>query len=335
MPITTTRLSGLVFSIFLVLTACSSGSSGEDSSIDVFLDSENNTTGLNAPNSLNEENDERAITNFSIGEFTGTSVYTSNRRFEWIATVTNTGNNPGELPDTGLLLESTTSDFSNGSAIAFYTLERTDESEDRELMPGESVEVTGFSTVAGFSSLEGSFDWTDSYVKFWMNPDYGLFTFLNPQDGSGIYESIYLVEEENYDDNITDTILVRKETYFPQESNCFEDEFEENDTIDSATPIALDTEYGIILCEDTFDVFELELEESKTYEVTSGGFDFQNGLNNRLIVIGPDNAFVLDKTGIFGLFRAPMNGIYKIVITTPFGEHHGIDDQGTFMISER
>lgn len=311
----------------LALSACGGSSSGPVSDEQFTL----NDDGLIIPDSAEDEN--LGTPNFAISGFVGTRVYSQSGTFDWIATVSNTGSGPGELPETGLLLESTTSDFSNGSAIAYYSVERTDGEEDRELQPGESVEITGFNTVAGFAKLVGRFSWTDSYVRFWLNPDYGTFTFLNPTEGSGFYESRYLQIEENYDDNMTDIIQVLKERYFPQA--CFEDPFEENDTIDSAELIALNTEYEIILCEDSFEIFDISLEAGSVYEVVPDGFDFENGRISRLIVIAPDNSYVVDKTGISDLFTAPVTGVYKVVITPPFGEDQGIRIEGSFTIMER
>jgi len=71
--------------------------------------------------------------------------------------------------------------------------------------------------------------------------------------------------ESLYDDNMSELVSFEAVDFFVDE--CIADEFEENDTIEAAAPILLDTEYTINDCNEQLDVFSLNLKANSTYEV--------------------------------------------------------------------
>lgn len=149
----------------------------------------------------------------------------------------------------------------------------------------------------------------------------------------GWLASQYDAVEENYSDNESNVITVTREQYQDQ-ARCTENDIEENDTLESAQPITVNTEYRADLCLDSTDIFSINLSADANYEIIPEGFDFETESIIRLIIIAPNGKFIVNKTGVFGVFQTPTSGEHKVVLTISLIDDHD-QREGSFIIREQ
>ena len=244
----------LAFSAMLLsalsLVACGGGSSDSTSNDILDIDSD-------AQTSLDDEVDSDLLPDFVIQDFSVSPTYGRGELMPILLSVANIGEGEDLVPPAWLMV-SRTEDFSTGYAMYPFTPRAADDSSDLIISPGEEQ------SFRASIDLPLSFNGTH-YARIWLNPDRSAY-FVNPEDS--VVPS-FETPELNTDNNMSDiTSFVSTDLIV---SDCVPDALEENDTIEAAAPILLDTQYVINECDEQIDVFSVNLQAGQTYELETAG----------------------------------------------------------------
>lgn len=247
--------------------------------------------------------DPTGIANLVVVDFVGPESLDSTGAGSFSATIANTGTAAATLPE-AWLMTSLVEDFSSGFAEKPVTLADTSVDGDGVLEPGESA----------IFDLVGDFDRRFRLpilsgpvlaVKLRLNPDTSEI-FDTP---TGVLQPNRALLESDYSDNDSEVLMVGSPP-----GSCTPDALEENDSIEQAALIMPDTTYEIGNCDDTLDVFALDLPAGGRYEVLAGDDSYRLGGSVRMTVLAPDGSFVLQRTPVSGVFRTATAGRYIVVL---------------------
>ncbi len=167
--------------------------------------------------------------------------------------VANIGDKAAIIPG-GWLMLSDTEDFSTGYAIHPFQLAPVGDGSSRLVEPGEERDFRALLDLP--LSRNGV-----HYTRAWLNPDLSAY-FMNPEE---FVVSSHEQQEKDFDNNVSE---LRSLEVFEFDLECLSDALEENDTITTAAPILLDTQYTINACDEQLDVFSLSLQEGVAYELS-------------------------------------------------------------------
>ncbi len=235
--------------------------------------------------------------------------------FDWTATLKNLGPGVARIPWLMALSESTSEDFSTGPIVSYDEIVRIDGKSEKFLQAGDSIEITNEKNTHAVG-LVARFTHTPTYVKIEIDPDSSSNALLNPPNpkrkplsqGPG---------ETNYANNVSNTIVVKREKYATKPP-CIEEETEENDSITSATLIKTGIEYISILCMDDRDLFRINLTGGMQYELLF----VKAPTTGRVVLFDPKNRMVFDELPLVIerlnrklRFKAPVSGKYTLVYT--------------------
>lgn len=167
------------------------------------------------------------------------------------------------LTNKAWFLVSGSADLSNGYHVNRVALTAA-ETSDGVLDPGETETFI----ISGDRRDSIPLELTRSgslYGRLWLNPD--LSTVFENEETTVVPEHAFA--ESNYDDNLSAIVPFE---HVPAESLrgsyvCEPDALEENDTLATAEPIALDTTYVINPCDDSLDVFVVDLAAGQAVEL--------------------------------------------------------------------
>ena len=230
--------SAILLSV-LSLVACGGGSS--DSTNSDILESD-----PDAQTSSDDETDSNLLPDFVIQDFSLSPTYDRGELISIFLTVANIGEGENLVPPAWLMV-SDTEDFSTGYAMYPFTPRSTSNSSDLIISPGEEQ---GFRASI---DLPLSYNGTH-YARVWLNPDRSAY-FVNPEDNVA---PSFETPETNFNNNLSD--ITTFEATGVRVGDCVPDALEENDTLASAAPILLDTEYMINECHEQLDVFSVDLQ---------------------------------------------------------------------------
>lgn len=242
-----------------------------------------------------------ALPNFVISDITVPSAYTREEEMPVLVRVANIGEGAATVPD-GWLQVSDTEDFSSGYAIYPFSLAIRNGGGSRVLEPG--AERDFFTAIEIPLSRNGT-----HYTRVWLNPDLSAY-FMNPEDA--VVPS-HEHTESNYEDNFSELRLF--EAFDALSADCEADLLEENDSIESAAPIALDTSYQVNDCNEQLDVFAVELVEDIVYQL-----ELENPNPLRATSISNWHHAVVDPDGVY--LERPGSGSPLLIRARQSGVHH-------------
>ena len=220
--------------------------------------------------------------------------------------VGNLGDAAVDVPDAWLEL-SLASDFSSGFAEHPVSLvPRPGADASSVLEPGEEAWFDGRDS--GRESFElPLFVSRTIYARLRLNPDLAV-AFRDP---GNVRTSTREITELDYTDNVSEVASIRSGG-----RPCVPDAYEDNDTIESAAPILTDTVYEIGNCDDSLDIFAVELAAGDAYELVdheaegeSSGFS-----SMRVHLLDPNGRYLMRDRSFEGVVRAEIGGMHHIVV---------------------
>ena len=247
--------------------------------------------------------------NFVATDLVLSSETASGSRLSVSVSVANVGEGEAIVPD-GWFIVSTSEDFSSGYVP--YPVSLTSPDDGRVLAPGEQ---RAFDATNGSGNVEMRLQrYGTYYARLWVNPDRSA-NFTNPE--SAVVAS-HAAPESNYDDNFSPTAAFdRPQPENRPSSDCEPDALEENDSLDTAALIALDTIYTVNPCDDELDVFAVELTAGQVVELVmeDGASDLYRS------VVAPDGTYLVrDEFSGNSIVRAASSARYHIIFRqVPFG----------------
>ena len=231
------------------------------------------------------------------------SPRTTEDRLSVSVSIANVGEGAGTVPDTWFLV-STSPDLSSGYAPHLASLGAT-AGGNRVLESGEEGTFEVSSDFRGGIKLDLERSGTH-YARLWLNPDLSS-NFSNPEDS---VVASHAVVESDYVNNLSAIVEFERAPRegVPPGEECEPDELEENDSLDAAALIALDTEYVINPCDDWLDVLAVELASGQAVEIV-----FDDGSIWYRTVIAPDGTYVVRNVATdTTIVQAEMDGLYRI-----------------------
>ena len=288
------RVAALVCVIATVVSGCGGGSGG------------NATPGFNDDGSGGmgpSENPSEGLPNFAITDFvTASSFVFGSQDFSFSVSIVNTGTVEADVPS-GWIMESISDDFSTGFMRTRMNLVKRSDAGSNTLGPGEeAVFVPALPRGLYIPANE------DHYVKFWLNPDTGVYF----ETSEPMVMEQREIQELSYDDNVSDIRAVSIETPNP-DLTCEDEPLEENDTLETAPLISLGVSYELTNCFDVLDILAVELTEGNSYEITSTGSIGWTNIST-LTVIRPTGDYLLQEAGIGTVLSALETGVHRIAV---------------------
>ena len=223
----------------------------------------------------------------------GTSIVAS-------ATIANVGDVAADVPPAWLMVSTDAGFATDYHHVQVELMPRT--ADAAVLEPGESAEYTVGQV--GFERVSMGLDrYGTHYARLWVNPDLSA-RLLNTTDR---VEPEHAERETDYTNNLSELAAFEQPvpTHLVDPVGCAPDQYEQNDSLEEATRAAIDTIYEINGCDETFDVFAVELAAGQSYRIRAIG--------------APRQVTVLDPTGLYLLRRAAVG---LIVTAERSGTHH-------------
>ena len=296
--------SALCASLLAALAGCGGGGGGGDGDDpDLGIDDDAVAAGAqDAPD------DPDGLPDFAVTDLLTAAATTSvGRSLTATVTITNEGTT-GDVPG-GWFLVSTNPDFVTDFHYVSVDLVPQTSGDDLVLGPGESGtyilnnQLVGPEVAFGLSglTLPGAY-----YARFWLNPDLSV-RALNSED---VVVESHATQELDYENNLSSLVAFESTST----SSCVPDQYEENDSFDTATPVALDTPYDFNSCDENYEVLSVDLIAGRSYELrpteVSGIWLYT--------VVDPDGAYVTRNQRRGPVFTAAVDGTYKIAVTAPY-----------------
>ena len=285
--------SAILLSV-LSLVACDGGSS--DSTNSDILESD-----PDAQTSSDDETDSDLLPDFVVQDFSLSPTYDRGELISIFLSVANIGEGKNLVPPAWLMV-SDTEDFSTGYAMYPFTPRSTSDTSELIISPGEEH------SFRASIDLPLSYNGTH-YARVWLNPDRSAY-FVNPEDS--VVPS-FETPEINTDNNLSE--ITTFEATGVRVGDCVPDALEENDTLATAAPILLDTEYMINDCIEQLDIFSIDLQAGSTYELRT--FD---GPDNTVTEINSWPHAIVDQTGAYLERPSAVSPLLFQPVTT--GQHY-------------
>jgi len=242
------------------------------------------------------------LPNFKVVDFSGPTTHNTAEDYIFSVTLQNTGTVTAPVPEVWLM-ESASPDFSTGYIYSRRPYLSPQGQSHMELGPGETGTYTNSGLLAEkHLSLRKL---GEVYIKLWVNPDLTE-AFTDTQR---------YAEETDYSDNQSAVWTVNVESRLPVSCRFEEEVMEENDSLEAAPDIALDTEYTTSICLDFKDIYSLDLNEGQRYEINVA----ESTPSLSMVVLAPDGGVVVKQRVADFVFTAPQAGAHKLV----FYEHNG------------
>lgn len=282
----------------LALTACGGGGGGDEPFLDAPSPGGGGDTGTPRPN-------------FAVLAF-DTAPRTRGLDLSASVSVANLGETGAAVPGAWLQV-SGTEDFSDGWAKVDVTLRPSNPGQPPVLEPGEERQFTLASVASPESVVLGLAREGRHYARIWLNPDLSAH-FENPEPR---VETSHEIVETDYADNRSDVVsFMSGDGDDPTLRGCDVDVYEENDSLEAAAPLALDTPFDVNHCDDRLDVFEVDLVEGQAYTLTSVDTGSQTVLYT---IVDASGRYVARSIPVDGVVRADRAGPHYMIIALPAG----------------
>jgi hypothetical protein len=257
------------------------------------------------------------LPNFKVVDFSGPTTHNTAEDYIFSVTLQNTGTVSASIPEVWLM-ESASPDFSTGYIYSRRPYLSPQGQSHMELGPGETGTYTNSGLLANkHLSLRKL---GEVYIKLWVNPD--LTEAFN--------DTKRYAEETDYSDNQSAVWTVNVESDLRRSCAVEEEAMEENDSLEAAPDIALDTEYTTSICFDFKDIYSLDLNEGQRYEINVA----ESNPTLSMVVLAPDSTIVVKQRVADSVFTVPQTGVHKLAFYVTSGwSGGGIGDVVVFKVS--
>ena len=306
--------------VMALLSSC--GGSGGDNSL-LPEESQSDDQPPDTGSTVDDEAPAEGLPDFVVTDLVTSPVRDAGDDFSVSVTIANAGTAPGLVPR-GWWMVSANPDFTTDYFHLPMNFTPQTPSEGLEIAPGE-VQTFVASTLRFSQTVLFDLGMAGDYTaRVWINPDLSA-RFENPEEN--VIES-YEMPESDYSNNLSPPASFQYVTSSVQEG-CQVDALEENDSLESATPIALDTRYDMNSCDDLSEVVVVDLVAGEDYELfdhyqNRDGPDPPRPTEWQWTVVDPNGRYLTRRAKTSVIVKARVSGPHHVIVSYPdysLGDH--------------